>query len=132
MNASLSLYQVNIIKFYFALFLKLFTKLRTHICEKYITLLRESIFKLAVLNSNLAGINPDNRHRNILWILFGNTHAHNRCRIIGRSERWWWRQSVWMLRLSYLLLLGVPVNNTIVNLKQIVKSYISATEIWKA
>ena len=34
-----------------------------------------------------AGINTDNRHQNILRILFGNTHAHNRCRIIGGYER---------------------------------------------
>ena len=33
------------------------------------------------------GINPDNRHEKILRILFGNTYAHNRCRIISGSER---------------------------------------------
>ena len=36
-----------------------------------------------------AGINPDNPHQNIVRILFGNTHAHNRCRVIGRSEQFW-------------------------------------------
>ena len=30
-----------------------------------------------------AGINPDNWSQKI-WILFNNTHAHNRCHIIGR------------------------------------------------
>ena len=32
-------------------------------------------------------MNPDNQHENTLRMLFGNTHAHNRCRIIGRSEQ---------------------------------------------
>ena len=35
------------------------------------------------------GINPDNQHQNIHRILFENTHTHNRCRIIGGSERPW-------------------------------------------
>ena len=36
-----------------------------------------------------AGINCNNWHQNILRMLFGNTHAHNICRMIGRSERSW-------------------------------------------
>ena len=42
---------------------------------------------LAVFKGVCAGINPENWHQNILWILFGNTHAHNRCCIIDGSER---------------------------------------------
>ena len=42
---------------------------------------------LAVFKGVCASVNPDNRHQNILRMLFGNTRAHNRCRIIGQSER---------------------------------------------
>ena len=42
---------------------------------------------LVIFKGVCAGINRDDRHRKILRILFGNTHAHNRYRIIGGSER---------------------------------------------
>ena len=61
-------------------------RLWTHICEKYIALLRKSS-TLAVLIGVCVGINPNSQHQNILRILFGNRQVHNRCRIIGGSEQ---------------------------------------------
>ena len=42
---------------------------------------------MVVFKGVCARINPDNGNQKILRISFRNTNAHNRCRIIGGSER---------------------------------------------
>ena len=85
-------YQVNLIKFLFRIVFNTSLGGCGHTSVKNILLYWKKAHWnsiLAVFKGVCAGINPENRHQKILWISFRNTHAHNRCRIIGGSERLW-------------------------------------------